>query len=398
MPRISVPVDAIVDPLAVTVTVTDGEARFDVSGVPRVDPLLIGRPAPDVPGLVTRLCGLCPVTHHLAGMRALDQLAGIEPDATARAVRALLHHGSVIDVMGPRLDPAHALSWKKFGKLVLAAAGCPGHFPDVAIPGGVRAAADAALLAQVRAELPALGAVADALMESTGALDWRPPMTLPGLTLRDAAGSWDALGTTLIASFHTGGDNDVTGDNVIGDAAATSTRIRETVPGDISPRPEVLLGDGQWHAYRVGPAARHPELSPAAAQVASLRDSLDALAILIELPELVEPVALAEAAGAESPTPLSDGVGVGIVDGPRGLLIHEYEVRDSVLARARILSPTAQNEGWLAQMLTAVWAEHRAATQPTLAAAMEDPIRAADPCLPCTSAPRGMMNVSVKEI
>ena len=62
--------DAVIDPLAATVIV-EGEgsertARFDIAGVPRVDKLLVGKRASEVPTIVTRLCGLCPVTHHLA--------------------------------------------------------------------------------------------------------------------------------------------------------------------------------------------------------------------------------------------------------------------------------------------------------------------------------------------
>ena len=65
--------DQFVDPNEATVIYTRDEsgtvidARFDLSGLPRLDPMLIGRPAADVPDIVKRLCGICPVTHHLAG-------------------------------------------------------------------------------------------------------------------------------------------------------------------------------------------------------------------------------------------------------------------------------------------------------------------------------------------
>ena len=123
--------DAVIDPLAATVIV-EGEgnertARFDIAGVPRVDKLLVGKRASEVPTIVTRLCGLCPVTHHLAGMRALDQLVGSSDSMSEQAVqlRRLLHAGSVLDTLAPRLLPDHGLEIRKFAKLVLRAAGCP---------------------------------------------------------------------------------------------------------------------------------------------------------------------------------------------------------------------------------------------------------------------------------
>ncbi len=367
-------VDAIVDPLAATVLVerATGRARFDIAGVPRVDPLLAGRPAAEVPALVTRLCGLCPVTHHLAGVAALDP--GPLP-ATAAAVRALLHHGSVLEVMGPRLAPRHALEFKKFGKQVLRAAGCPGHFPDVAVPGGVAAPADAAEVAAVRAELGGIAQLIDVTVDAAPA--GMPPGWADGhgrldVTVADAAGNWDPLGRFLRA-----------GDELI-PAAEVPERIRETRPGEINPRPEIRVG-GHWHPYRVGACARHPGLAPQLAQALTLRESLAAITSLVDDPALVASPPAAD----DQPAGLHDGVGVGLVDGPRGLLVHEYEVAEGVLRRARILSPTAQNEGWLADLLT------RAVAQ---GLDLEAPVRAADPCLPCTSAPRGKMNITVKEI
>ncbi|WIM68280.1 nickel-dependent hydrogenase large subunit [Corynebacterium breve] len=365
MARIKLPIDAVVDPLAVSVIVEGDAARFDVAGVPRVDPHLVGRPAHTVPTLVTRLCGLCPVTHHLAGMRALDHLVDQPVDDTARAVRALLHHGSVFDVMGPRLAPTHALELKRFGKAVLSAAGCPGHFPDVAVPGGVRAAADPDLVATLVDELPRIQTIVDKLQGDP----WQPPTTPLDVWVSNGD-KWDPLGDFLQA------------EELI-PISEIPQRIRETRPGEINPHPQIIV-DGTWHDYRVGPASRHPEMSPAQAQIATLHDSLYALRTLLDDPALTTPVTAPD-------LPLRDGTGVGVVDGPRGLLIHEYEVRESIVTRARILSPTAQNEPWLAEMLTHVIAHGGDAR------AVEEPIRAADPCLPCTNAPRGMMNVTIKE-
>ena len=51
-----------------------------------------------VPQIVQRLCGICPVSHHLAAAKAIDQIVGIDPDElspTAHKIRKLLHYGQI---------------------------------------------------------------------------------------------------------------------------------------------------------------------------------------------------------------------------------------------------------------------------------------------------------------
>lgn len=54
-----------------------------------------GHPYWEVPTLVQRLCGICPVSHHLAASKAVDMLSGLMPEdlsPTAGKVRRLLHY------------------------------------------------------------------------------------------------------------------------------------------------------------------------------------------------------------------------------------------------------------------------------------------------------------------
>ncbi|MFH4964043.1 Ni/Fe hydrogenase subunit alpha [Gaetbulibacter sp. M235] len=57
-----------------------------------------GHPYWEAPVLVQRLCGICPVSHHLAAAKAIDQIVGLEPEdlsLPAQKIRKLLHFGQV---------------------------------------------------------------------------------------------------------------------------------------------------------------------------------------------------------------------------------------------------------------------------------------------------------------
>lgn len=167
----------IVDPFGARVVV-----RVDAGVTPRtrgstswacrcVDALLVGQPVTHAPTVVERLCGICPAAHHLAGVRALEALAGQGPvPPTADAVRRLLHLGSALETHAVRfvgVDREAAVTVRRAGRAAMAASGSPGHFPATAVPGGVRAAVDPEALAGLRGQVAdavaAARAVADAL-------------------------------------------------------------------------------------------------------------------------------------------------------------------------------------------------------------------------------------------
>lgn len=52
-----------------------------------------GRPYWEVPVLVQRLCGICPVSHHLASSKAMDMVVGATLTPTAEKIRRLMHYG-----------------------------------------------------------------------------------------------------------------------------------------------------------------------------------------------------------------------------------------------------------------------------------------------------------------
>jgi F420-non-reducing hydrogenase large subunit len=51
-----------------------------------------GRPAEEMPQITSRICGVCPTAHHMAGTKALDSLYNIEPTVTGRKLRELVYN------------------------------------------------------------------------------------------------------------------------------------------------------------------------------------------------------------------------------------------------------------------------------------------------------------------
>jgi F420-non-reducing hydrogenase large subunit len=55
-----------------------------------------GRKAEDMPQLTSRICGVCPVAHHMAATKALDMAFGVEPTSAAKKLRELTYCGYLI--------------------------------------------------------------------------------------------------------------------------------------------------------------------------------------------------------------------------------------------------------------------------------------------------------------
>jgi len=55
-----------------------------------------GRMYYEMPVITPRICGICPVSHHLASAKAADRIAGVVPPRPAQLLRELLHMGQII--------------------------------------------------------------------------------------------------------------------------------------------------------------------------------------------------------------------------------------------------------------------------------------------------------------
>ncbi len=129
-----------------------------------------GRLAFEMPNITPRICGICPVSHHLASAKAGDELYGCPPPRPAALLRELMHMGQVIqshgmhffELAGPDLllgfdaDPAtrnvigliganpelalKAVNLRKFGQEIISILGGRRVHPNFAVPGGVNKA------------------------------------------------------------------------------------------------------------------------------------------------------------------------------------------------------------------------------------------------------------------
>ena len=144
-----------------------------------------GRPYWEVPVMVQRLCGICPVSHHLAASKALDRVVGAMPvTVSADKIRRLMHHGQIVQShalhffhlaspdllfgLGAERDrrnivgvaEAHpetarqGVLLRKFGQEIIRATAGKRVHGTGSVPGGMNRAVSAEDQAMLRAEVP----------------------------------------------------------------------------------------------------------------------------------------------------------------------------------------------------------------------------------------------------
>jgi NAD-reducing hydrogenase large subunit len=127
----------------------------------------------EMPSITPRICGICPVSHHLASAKANDALTGQIPPHPANLLRELMHMGQIIqshgmhffELAGPDLllgfdrspetrnvvgliaaNPGltvKAVQLRKFGQEIIHTLGGRRIHPNFAVPGGVNKALQA---------------------------------------------------------------------------------------------------------------------------------------------------------------------------------------------------------------------------------------------------------------
>ena len=73
------------------------QARLHIVEFRGFEKFIQGRPYWEAPVMVQRLCGICPVSHHLAAAKAVDMLVGARQiPPTAEKLRRLMHYGQTL--------------------------------------------------------------------------------------------------------------------------------------------------------------------------------------------------------------------------------------------------------------------------------------------------------------
>ena len=143
------------------------DAHFHVTQFRGFERFCEGRPFEEMPIITQRICGICPVSHQLASAKACDAILNVEIPDTARLLRELLHMGQFIQshalhffhlaspdlLLGWDSDPAKrnvvgvvekfpeialkGIQLRKFGQEIIKALGGKKVHPAFAVPGGV---------------------------------------------------------------------------------------------------------------------------------------------------------------------------------------------------------------------------------------------------------------------
>jgi F420-non-reducing hydrogenase large subunit len=72
-------------------------ALFQVPDFRGFEKFCEGRAVEEMPTLTQKICGICPTAHHIAAVKALDDLFGVSPPPAARAIRELMHTAFIFE-------------------------------------------------------------------------------------------------------------------------------------------------------------------------------------------------------------------------------------------------------------------------------------------------------------
>ena len=414
-----------------------------------------GRPFWELPVAVQRLCGICPVSHHLAASKAVDAFVGGRPTPTAEKMRRLMHYGQVFqshalhffhlcspdllfgfdaqvakrNVFGvaaefPDLAKQGILMRKWGQEIIKATAGKKVHGTG-AIPGGINKNLSLAERDALLADLEQMKAWA------RGALEIAKDYTLEHVEVAKVFGTFPSSHMCLVREdgaldLYDGllravdAEGEVVFDGV--DNQRYSDYILEGVkswsymkfPFIRSIGPE----DG-W--YRVGPLARinactyidTPEAEEARKDFLAVTDGKpNPMSLAYHWTRMIEVLHAAEKIEEllHDPdlqgTDLVDTSGerklesVGIIEAPRGTLFHHYRIHeDDTVAMANLIVSTTSNNEPMNRAVRLV-AERYLGGRPEITEGMlnhvEVAIRAYDPCLSCATHAMGKMPLVVE--
>lgn len=400
---------------ALRVTVKDGtiqDVELKIFEPPRFfEAFLQGRHYEEVPDIVARICGICPVAYQMSAVHAIEQIFGLHVDGALRDLRRLIYCGEWIEShalhvfmlqapdflgyeSGIAMAKDHAslvtrgLRLKKAGNAIMTLLGGRSVHPVSVKVGGFSRV-------PLRRELDALKSellwARDAAVET---VRWVAGFDYPEFT----------LDYTCVALRHPDEYPFNEGRIVAGTGLDISVDEfeRHFSEHQVS-YSNALHCTLQGAAYLVGPLARvnlnHDRLPRAVRQVLAdtglslpLRnpfhgivarsiEMLYALEESLRLIERYEPPPL-----PALPVVVGPGIGMACTEAPRGILYHRYRVDgDGVIREAKIVPPTSQNQGRIEQDLRLFLPRVLNYSNEEASLACERVIRCYDPCISCAT-------------
>ena len=432
------------------------QARLHIVEFRGFERFIQGRPYWEVPVMVQRLCGICPVSHHLAASKALDVVLGVQKlTATAEKVRRLMHYGQMLQShalhffhlsspdllfgfdsdVGKRnivgVAAAHpelarqGVMLRKFGQEVIRITAGKRVHGTGAVPGGVNKAVTVAERDELLAALP------DVLTWARAGVDLIQAVHTKNRALYESFGLFRSGILSLVGrdgrlEFYDGvlrardAEGAILLDGV--DPQTYRQHIDEEVKSWSYMKFPYLTSKGPdqgW--YKVGPLARiqncdfihtplaeaeravfrgthgggyvHAPLAYHWARMIELLHAAEVVGELLDDPDVMGSELMAS--GERT------GEGVGIIEAPRGTLIHHYKVDASdLVTMCNLIVSTTHNNQAMNEAIRAVAREYLDGHEPTegLLNHIEVAIRAFDPCLSCATHALGKMPLHVEVV
>ncbi len=447
MKRITIdPVSRIEGHAKITIHLDDqghvSGTEFHVTQVRGFEKFTEGRPFYEMPGITARICGICPVSHLLASAKACDAIMAVQIPPTARKLRELIHCAQFVQshalsffylsapdfLLGMDSDPAtrnvlgviakhpelarDGIELRKFGLHLVEGLAQERVHPSWVVAGGVRSPLSASIRDRVVSELPAAKAIAQRTFRFFQAAidDYKGEIEYFGSVPTMYAGLVDRRGNLQL---YDGGlrfrdvDGTVIQDEIAADAYAGwigEASLRESYLKAPYFKPR---GFPQG-VYRVGPLARinvadqcgTPEAdkelrafrarfgAPAHgaflyhyARLIEIVYALERIEMLLADPGILDTHVRAKA-------DVNSLEGVGMIEAPRGVLIHHYKVNeDGAIVWANLLVATGHNNLAIGRSVQQV-AEHYvngAKLEEGMLNRVSAVVRAYDPCLSCST-------------
>ncbi|MBP7690763.1 MAG: Ni/Fe hydrogenase subunit alpha [Anaerolineales bacterium] len=428
------------------------DAHFHVTQLRGFEKLCEGRPFTEMPALMARICGICPVSHLVASAKACDTLMAVQIPPAGANLRRILNLAQLVQshalaffhlaapdfLLGMDGDPAQrnvlgmlalrpelardGIRLRQIGQQIIALIGGKRVHPPNIVPGGVSQPLTPAVRDRILADLP------EALAIAERALAWFGSQTARFTEEVRHFGSFPTMFLGLVGSDggleHYDGrlrllssEGAVIADQL--DPANYADYLGEAVePHSYLKFPYYKPLGYPVGAYRVGPLARlnlaaHCGTPRADAARASLRQKEGVLrssfyyheARLIEilygvekLQQLLEDPATSDSHVRAFASP-NRHEGVGVSEAPRGTLIHHYKIDDDgLITWANLIIATGHNNLAMNQSVLQV-AKHFVKSQALTEGMLnrvEAVIRAYDPCLSCSTHAAGQLALAIE--